>query len=119
MSSSSTWQDSKIAVSERDMARVVRTEDLGLEITQQPHEKPGDCPTTPPDDSLGGSSRSKEEINNALHDYCSSFDQTRLLRRRLTVVNGGDSNLHLHLKNSRTKTRQGERKPKPDNRVVL
>ncbi|KAL4783689.1 hypothetical protein BJX76DRAFT_244793 [Aspergillus varians] len=59
-------------------------------ITQQPHDKSGECPTTPPDDRLGGGSRSKEEINDALHDYCSSFDQIRLLRRRLTVVNRGE-----------------------------
>lgn len=94
-------------VSERNMARVVRAEDLGFDVTQKPHEKSGECPTTPTDDRIGGSSKSKEEINNALQDYCSSFDQIRLLRRRLLMANEGDSNLHLHLNNSRTRTREG------------
>ncbi len=96
------------AVSERDMARVAKAEDLDFDVTQQLHEKSGTSLTTPTDDRLGGSSKSQKEINNALHDYCSSFDQIRLLRRRLMMANGDDSNLHLHPNDSKTRTRQGE-----------
>ncbi|KAL4781044.1 hypothetical protein BJX76DRAFT_363900, partial [Aspergillus varians] len=97
MSSLSSLQDSLTAPSECDMSRAVRTEDSDIDFTQRRHEKSGTSSVTPTVDRLGGSSKSTAEINDALHEYCSSFDQIRLLRRRLITANGGDSNLiNLH-----------------------
>lgn len=78
--------DSKTAPSECDIGKAVSTEDLEIDITQRRHEKFGTSSVTPIVDTLGGSSMSTTEIKNALHEYCSSFDQTRLLRRRLIIA---------------------------------
>jgi len=93
------------------MSRKVRTEDSEIDITQRQHEKSGTSSVTPPVNKLGGSSKSTAEINDALHEYSSSFDQIRLLRRRLITATGGDSKLNLHLEGSRTRIRQRERQP--------
>lgn len=88
-SSSSAWQDSLTAAYECDI------------------NKSGTCSVAFTNDGLGGSSMSAAEINDALREYCSSFDQTRLLRRRLILAEGADNNLNLR---PRTKTGQEERK---------
>ena len=79
-----------------------------LGFTQQRHGKSGTRSVAFTDDGLSGSSNSTAEINDALHEYCSSFDQTRLLRRRLIMAEGGNSNLNLHLQCPRTEAGQEE-----------
>lgn len=87
------------------MNRTVKTEGLRVDVTQQQHEKSETRSVALTDYGLGGSSMSTAEMDDALHEYCSSFDQTRLLRRRLIMAEGADTNLNLH---PRTRTEQEE-----------
>lgn len=88
-----------------NLNRTVKTEGLRTDVTQQRHEKSGTRSVAFSDDGLGGSSMPTAEINNALQEHCDSFDQTRLLRRRLTMAEGSDSNLNPR---PRTKAQQEE-----------
>lgn len=69
--------------------RASEIETQRTDVAHQRHEKSGAASATFPGDGLGGSSKSVEEINDALHEYSSSFDQTRILERRVMRAEEG------------------------------